>query len=55
MSPVTWDRCRDSVSKTQIELIVFSAVAIGAVELSAYGFNLDGEDPFAVVALAVEF
>lgn len=52
---LTAQRTRMYDSELAVDRGVFAAVAIGAVELSVYGFNLDGEDPFAVVALAVEF
>jgi hypothetical protein len=42
-------------SELAVDRGAFGAVGIGAVELSVYGFNRDGGDQFAVVALAVEF
>ena len=52
---LTAQRTRMYASELAIDRGVLTAVAIGAVELAAYGFNLDGEDPFAVLALAIEF
>lgn len=48
-------RTRLYQSELEIERGVFAAVSRGPVELLAYGFNLDGDAPFAIVALGVEF
>jgi hypothetical protein len=48
-------RTRLYQSELEIERGVFAAVSRGPVELMVYGFNLDGDSPFAIVALGVEF
>jgi hypothetical protein len=52
---LTGQRTRMYDSELAVDRGLFAAVAFGAVEISLYGFNLDGENPFAVMALAVEF
>jgi len=42
-------------SELEIERGLFAAVSRGPVELRVYGFNLDGDSPFAIAALSVEF
>jgi len=42
-------------SELDIERGIFVAVSRGPVELSLYGYNLDGDSPFAIVALGVGF
>jgi hypothetical protein len=48
-------RTRVYESEVEIDRGAFAAVSRGPVELVVYGFNLDGDEPFAVVSLAVEF
>jgi hypothetical protein len=48
-------RTRIYQSELEIERGFFAAVSRGPVELVVYGFNLDGDAPFAIVALGVEF
>ncbi len=58
----SWLRLGLSVQRTrlyesdrEVDRGLFAAVSRGPVELVAYGFNLDGDSPFAVVGLTVEF
>lgn len=48
-------RTRLYESELEIERGLFAAVSRGSVELTVYGFNLDGDAPFAIIALGVEF
>jgi hypothetical protein len=48
-------RTRLYQSDLEIDRGVFAAVATGAAELSAYAFNLDGDSPFAIVAVSLSF
>jgi len=48
-------RTRMYRSELEIERGVFAALSKGSVEVSLYGFNLDGEAPFVVVALGIDF
>jgi hypothetical protein len=48
-------RTRLYESELAIERGLFTAVSHGPVELIAYAFNLDGDEPFAILALAVDF
>jgi hypothetical protein len=48
-------RTRLYQSELAIDRGLFVAVKRGPVSLKAYGFSLDGEAPFAIVALGVDF
>lgn len=48
-------RTRTYGSELAIERGIFVAARRGPATLSAYGFNLDGEEPFAILSLGVEF
>jgi hypothetical protein len=48
-------RTRLYQSELSIERGLFAAVSRGPVELSLYGYNLDGEAPFVIVAFGVHF
>jgi len=48
-------RTRVYQSELSIERGLFAAVSRGPVELTLYGFNPDGDSPFAIVALGVTF
>lgn len=48
-------RTRLYQSEREVDRGLFAAVSRGPVELVVYGFDLDGDAPFAIVALAVEF
>jgi hypothetical protein len=48
-------RTRMYQSELSIERGVFVSASRGAAELSVYGFNLDGDEPFAIVGFGVEF
>lgn len=48
-------RTRLYQSELEIDRGVFAAVRRGPAELMVYGFDLDGDSPFAVVALGVDF
>jgi hypothetical protein len=48
-------RTRMYRSEFSIERGVFAAATRGPVQLSVYGFNLDGDEPFAIIALGVDF
>ena len=48
-------RTRMFDSELAIDRGLFAAVAAGPAEISFYGFNLDGNAPFAVLALALDF
>jgi len=47
-------RTRVYASELAIERGLFAAARRGPAELSVFGFNLDGEEPFAIVALGVD-
>jgi hypothetical protein len=42
-------------SELDIERGLFVAVSRGPIELSVYGYNLDGDSPFVITALGVSF
>jgi hypothetical protein len=48
-------RTRLYQSEREVDRGLLAAVSRGPVELVLYGFNLDGDAPFAIVALGVEF
>ena len=48
-------RTRLYQSDLSIERGLFAAVTRGPVTLSVYGFNLDGESPFAIVTVGIGF
>jgi len=48
-------RTRMYRSELDLERGIFAAVSRGAVELGVYGYNLDGDSPFAIVAVGVDF
>jgi len=48
-------RTRLYQSELSIERAIFAAVTSGPVTLTAYGFNLDGDRPFAIVTMGIEF
>jgi hypothetical protein len=57
-----WLACGASIQRTRmyqselaIERGVFAAASRGRAEFSVYGFNLDGDEPFAIIALGVTF
>jgi hypothetical protein len=59
---LTWLRLGLSAQRTRmyrseldLERGIFAAVSRGAVELGVYGYNLDGDSPFAIVAVGVDF
>jgi len=47
-------RTRMYRSELAIERGVFASARRGPAELSVYGFNLDGDEPFAIIALGVD-
>lgn len=48
-------RTRTYDSELAIERGIFATVTKGVGSLSLYGFNFDGEDPFAILAVGLEF
>lgn len=48
-------RTRLYQSELTIDRGLFVAVTRGSITVKAYGFNLDGEAPFGIVALGVDF
>ena len=48
-------RTRLYQSEFSIDRGIFAATSVGPVALTAYGFNLDGEAPFAILALGIDF
>ena len=48
-------RTRLYQSEFSLDRGLFAATSVGPVALTAYGFNLDGEAPFVILALGVEF
>jgi hypothetical protein len=48
-------RTRMYDSELAIDRGLFATVAAGAVEISLFGFDLDGEDPFAILSVGLSF
>ena len=48
-------RTRTVDSELDFERGVFAGVRRGSVEVTGYGFDLDGDDPFAIVAVGLDF
>lgn len=48
-------RTRLYQSELSVDRALFVAVTVAPVTVKAYGFNLDGEAPFAILSLAVDF
>lgn len=52
---VSAQRTRMYQSELAIERGIFASATRPPVELSVFGFNLDGDEPFAIIALGVDF